>query len=66
MHTCILGLQRQHEHAVAFPSSGGLVGEALDVHPHFLQAQLLPFFNAEKCPHVPAHGAILLAAGNHL
>ena len=32
---------REHEHAVAFPSGGDLVGEALDVHLHFLQAQLL-------------------------
>lgn len=48
-------------------SSGrDLVGEALDVHLHFLQAQVLPFLNTEKRPHVPAHGAVLLATGNHL
>lgn len=58
---CILGPQQQ-----TFPSSGDLVGEALHVHLHLVQAQLLPFFNPEKCPHVPAHGAVLLAAGNHL
>lgn len=63
---CILGPGCEHEHAVTLLSIGGLVDKALDVRLHFLQVEFLPFFNTEKCSHVPAHGAILLAAGNHL
>lgn len=57
---------RDHEHGVLSLSGGSLAGEALDAHPRFLQTQFLPFPNAEECPHVPAHGAVLSATGDHL
>lgn len=61
-----------HPHAAntSTPSPSQTVGawvvKHLDMRLHCLRTQLLPFLNTEKCPHVPAHGAVLPAAGNHL
>lgn len=56
----------EHEHSVTFPNSGGLVGEALGRSSALPTDSASSFPHTEKCPHVPAHGAVLPAAGNHL